>query len=207
MSFSGLEDAGDELFVGLECFQGGLCSQLVTLFLAVAFSCLTIKPFEHYACDEDRCGAVLFLFVNEAELEVETAFLSPFNKFGLEVDFFVCDGIDIDKLSEDAVAHEEHTCVVASVEIDGAYECLEGVAAHVAVVGSIGAVGSYEAFEPHFLGEPVEGFALNDFAAGVGEESFSLAGEVVIEEVAGNGFEDGISEKFQPLVVLWLSFA
>lgn len=59
----------------------------------------------------------------------------------------------------------------------------------------------YQLVQTDFHGELVQRFALHDFGAGVGEEALATAFEMLIDDVAHDGVEDGVAQEFQPFVV------
>ena len=104
-------------------------------------------------------------------------------------------------MPEDFLLHELLAAVVALVQVDGAYEGLEGVAVHVAVVRR-GARGVFHQFvQPYFHGQLVQRLALHYLGAGVGEEAFAASLEVAVDDVAHNGVQDGVAQEFEPFVV------
>ena len=68
------------------------------------------------------------------EVNAHTVFLAPFDELALEVHFLVSNLIDVNHLCQNAIAHELHACVVATVEVNGTYKRLEGVATHIRIV-------------------------------------------------------------------------
>ena len=62
-------------------------------------------------------------------------------------------------------------------------------------------VRQYELVDAHFLRQSVEGFALHEFGACIGEEALAFAWEVAVDYVANGGVEDCIAKKFQSFVV------
>lgn len=152
--------------------------------------------------------AMIVLFLLEhLELEIHAVFLTPLYQFRLEVHLFVCHLIYIDKFAEDALLHEVHAGVVASVEIERAHESLEGVATHIAIVCRSVAIAQNELLNAHLVCQPSERFALYNLRSGIGEESFPLSREVAVDDIAHYGVENGVAEEFQSLIVHGLAFS
>ena len=105
-------------------------------------------------------------------------------------------------LSQDAVAHEVHAGVVATVEIDGSHEGLEGVAAHIAVMGVGVPVTMDEGIQAQLVRQAVQGVALHNLAARVGQEALAPVGEVTVEDVTDNRLQHRITQVLQTLVVI-----
>ena len=86
-----------------------------------------------------------------------------------------------------------------------AFDAYEFFGAHTYFGGTHFAVwapsAQHIAVETEVGREFVERRALHDFAARAGEEALSFARVAVVDDVAHNGFEDGIAEIFQTLVV------
>ena len=53
--------------------------------------------------------------------------LAPLQKFALEVHFFVCQLVNIDKALQNPLHYEAFAVAVSPVEIDGTDECFEGI--------------------------------------------------------------------------------
>ena len=55
--------------------------------------------------------------------------------------------------------------------------------------------------DTHILGQFVECFSLDKFGTGVGQESFSFARKMMVDDVAYYCVENGITEKFKSFIV------
>ena len=75
--------------------------------------------------------------------------LTPLQELALEVHFFVCQLVDIDEAAHYLLSDEGLAMAVSSIEIDGAYECLEGVTCEVAVVRLVVLVSANELVETY----------------------------------------------------------
>ncbi len=89
----------------------------------------------------------------------------------------------------------------SAVEVDGTHEGFECISAYVGVAHARALCSLDERFEPHLFGEPVERFALHYLGTGGSEEAFALVLEVAEEYVADHGFEHGVAQVFESLVV------
>ena len=56
-------------------------------------------------------------------------------------------------MGQNALFHESHTGIIASIQINGAYQSFKGVAVHIAVVGGIMTSRLDEFTDTHFLGQ------------------------------------------------------
>ena len=74
------------------------------------------------------------MLVGEHKLKLHAVLLCPLYQLALEVHLLIRHLINVNHLRQYALLYEPHAGVVATVEVDGAHQCLEGVAAHVRVV-------------------------------------------------------------------------
>ena len=132
-------------------------------------------------------------------------FLAPLYQFALEVHLLVGHLVQVDDARQDAILHKLHAGVVAAVQIDGAHQCLEGVASHVVVVCLGVGVGTNQFHDAHLLCQFVQCFALHQFASGVGEKALALAFKVAINDISHHCVKDGIAQKLQSLIVQCLA--
>ena len=150
---------------------------------------------------EHRVVILVMQLFDEFKGHFHPALLAPFDESRLEVHFFARHLVEVDVVLENLLLYEELAAVVALIQIDGADEGFESIAIHVAVVrGGAGGV-LHQLVQSDFHGEFVQCFALHDFGAGVGEESFATAFEMLVDDVAHDGVEDGVAQKFQTFVV------
>ena len=196
-----MEDALVEGLAGAHVDEGFLGSVLLALFLGEARAAAGLDALEEG--DADKLGTVAAGLVDlrVAVGHLDAVLLRPLQEFALEVDFLARHGVHIEQRTDDAVADEPLAVAVAAVQIDGADEGLEGVAADVDIVGAGHERLVDEFIQSHLVGKAVEHGALHEFGAGAGQEALALTGVFVVEDVAGDGFEDGIAEILQPLVV------
>ena len=174
---------------------------MLTLLFAVAFSGTSLEAFDDNLILEHGTSTLIGGFCDVLKAEVDAVFLAPFDEFALEIHLLIGHLIDVYQLSEDAFLHEAHAGFIAFVEVDGAHQRLESVASHVAVVRRAAPIAKHQAGDAHLFGQAVERFALHKFRACVGQEAFTLARKVPIDDVTHDGIEDSIAEKFQPFVV------
>ena len=171
---------------------------MLAFFLGASAAFAHGDAFEHDAGAESAFAVVS---AGVAEIGVDAVLLAPFEEFALEVHFFLSHGVEVDVGSDHAVGDEPVAILESAVEIDGSHECFKSVSANVGVAHACALCGLDECFESHLLGESVERFALYDFRACGGEEAFALVLEVAEEYVADYGFEHGVAEIFESLVV------
>ena len=162
------EDAVDELRFAAQAGQGGAGGGLLTLLLGVALSVADGDVFDEDYATEHGAVAVAVFQLFHAVVGLDAVFLRPFEELALEVDFLVGQSVDVDEAAEDALLDEPLAEGVAAVQVDGADEGLEGIAADVAVVRARAGAALYEAVEAQFLGQAVERGALYDLAARAG---------------------------------------
>ena len=199
--FFAAQDTVDELRLAAELHEGFFGGLLVAFFFGEAFAFAGGDAFEDGIGAE--LGAVargVYAFV-ELEFELDAVLLAPFEELALEVDLLACHVVKVDELADDAVAYEPVAVAVATVEIDGTHEGFKGVATQIIVVGVAGGVLPDERVETRLFCQAVEGVALHEFAACGGEKAFALALVAVEDDVAGDGFEDGVAQKFEAFVV------
>ena len=90
------------------------------------------------------------------KFESDAVFLAPLEELALEVHFFARHRFEIEDGADDAFFDEAEGVVKTSVEVDGAHERFEGVAAEVGVVGAAVGLALNEAIDVQFLGETAE---------------------------------------------------
>ena len=146
---------------------------------------------------EELCAVVFVGFLFEFVFSQDAVFLRPFKEFALEVHFLVGHAVDVEQAADDAFLDKPLAVVVATVEVNSAHKRFKGVSADVVAARSRLSRRLDEAVGREF----VERRALHDFAARAGEETLTFARVAVVDDVAHNGFEDGIAKIFQTLVV------
>ena len=170
------------------------------LFFGISLSVSGKESFDDDACHE-RGILALFTFVLVVEVDFQTVFLAILQKFAFEVHFFLCHTLQVNLLFEDAFFDKPECIFKASVKIDGAHECLEGVPCDEGIVGTAVGMALDEAFESDLLCNSSERFSADDFRTCVGEKSFTLVLEASVNDVADDCFEYGIAQKLQAFVV------
>ena len=153
--FFGAVDAVFEVRFASHAQQCLPCSALVSLLFGVAFSVGGKESFDDDACHERRVFA-LFALVLVVENDFQTVFLTIFQKFALEVHFFLCHTFQVKLLPEDAFFNEPEGIFKASVKVDGTHKCFEGVSCNEGVVRTAVGMALDEAFESDFLRNPSE---------------------------------------------------
>ena len=197
----GGEDGIDKLRLAAQSQQRVLRGLLLALLLGIADALAALDVLDEHLSDEHGTVLAVALLLQVAELHLDAVLLAPLQQLRLEVDFLVGHLVDVDDLRQDALLHEAHAGVVASVQIDGADESLEGVATHVAVVRRRMPGRLDELCDAHFLRQLAQRVAAHQLRARIGEEALALALETAVHDVAHDGIEDGIAQKLQPLVV------
>ena len=187
--------------VVVEAVQGVPAGCLVALLLGVAFAAAALMPFDDDLRAEERRAVLGLRFVHQDIFEVDLVLLAPFQQLALEVDLLPCKLVNVDMTVQYSLRHEALAVGIPAVQVDGAHEGFEGIACHVAVVRLVLCMPLHEFVEPYLHGQPAQRLALHDFAARVGQESFALAGEVMVDYLAHDGVEHGIAQKFQTFVV------
>lgn len=157
--------------------------------------------FQHDRTVEELCAVVFVGFLFEFVFSQDAVFLRPFKEFALEVHFLVGHAVDVEQAANDAFLDKPLAVVVATVEVNSAHKRFKGVSADVVAARSRLSRRLDEAVEAEVGREFVERRALHDFAARAGEEALTFARVAVVDDVAHNGFEDGIAKIFQTLVV------
>ena len=199
----GLEDAVLESLVLLEDDEALLCRRLLALLLGVAPSTATFQSFYHHHGVENVSPVLVGGLVQVLEVKANAVLLAPFQQFALEVHLLVGHLVHVDDVVEDALLHELHAAFVAKVQVDGTHESLEGIAGHVAVVTVVLLlVGLDEAVQANLHGQLAQRLALNQLAAGIGEEPLTLVFKMTVHHVAHYGIQDGIAQKLHTFVVL-----
>ena len=182
----------------LECHLGGF---LLTLLLAVTTAIASRNTFNLYLGAERRTVVFVHHLVYQLEAHLHLVLLTPLDEARLEVHLLARHLVQVNVLLQDLLFHELHAAVVAAVQIDGSDEGLEGIAVEVGVVRLRSVAGLHQFVEPNFYGQLVECFALHDFRAGIGQESFASSLKVAIDNISNYGIQYRIAQKLQSLVV------
>ena len=196
--FLGAEDAvvGFRLFA--HTHQGLLRCLLLAVLLRPARAAAHRDAFEY----NDRAEALAALFgFGVDKLDVDAVLLAPFKQLALEVHLLLRYIVEVDVAADDAVLDKPVAVLVAAVEVDGAHQCLESVAADVGVAHARALGGDDELFESHLRRQAVESLALHNLRTGGSEETLALVFEVAEEDVAHHRLEHGIAEVFKSFVV------
>ncbi len=91
--------------------------------------------------------------------------------------------------------------LVTLVEIHGPHHSLERIAEDMLLDESDPAVGNDMPVEPDMHGQRVERLPRDDAGPHLGEEPLVVAGKLDEQEIGGDGLDDGIAQKLEPLVV------
>lgn len=184
--------------------HGLLGGQLLALLLGVAEAGAELEPLDAYATAEGGAVGPYGVLVHKLEHDGKLCLLAPLDKLALEVVVLLGYLLEVDVFAYEAMFEETVAPGIATVEVDGAHQSLEGVAGDKAVVGAVDMGRLYEVDQPRLLGNAVEAAALHYLAAHRSEETLLLTGKLVVENVAHHGLDDGIAQIFESLIVFLL---
>ena len=123
-----------ELCVVLEALEGFLGGTLVRLLFAVAHGVAGIDAAQDDGGAEYGVLVGVAVRVNEFKLDGHPILLGPLDEARLEVLLGLDQVVEVKMALDQSFDDETAATAVALVEIDGAHEGLEGIAAQVAVV-------------------------------------------------------------------------
>jgi hypothetical protein len=174
---------------------------LLALLLRVAEACAELNSLDTHAAAE--CGAIGTddVLAHEFKLQFVLFLLAPLDEFALVIVILLGHLVEVDVLANETFLKETIAVGIATIEINGSHKCLEGIAGDETVVCMIDMGGLYEFDQTYLLGYTIEAAALHYLAACGCEKSLSLTIEVMIEYIAHDGFDDGISQILETLVV------
>ena len=174
----------------------------MTLFLAVSHTSATFHiRDEHSGKESGRLGLRILGFLYQFKGGTYVVLLAPLKQSALVVGIVDGHTVQIDVLAEDTVFDKPSAILVATVQIHRTNESLKGIASHVAVVRLAHEIASDQVGKPHLICQMPKGLTLHHPASNAGEETFSLATEMVVEDIAHYGIQYGISKVLQALVV------
>ena len=78
--------------------------------------------------------------------------MTPLKELRLEVDFLEGHLVDVDISAQNTLLEELETSLIATIEIDGTYECLEGIALDIAVVRCAMSCSEPQTSQTHLCG-------------------------------------------------------
>ena len=192
-----------QLPVVLEAVQGVSAGFLMTLFLGVAFAASTFCAVNDDLRVEERRTVFGLCLIKQDIFERDFVLLAPLQQLALEVHLLIGKFVDVYEAMHYLLPDEGLAMTVPSVEINSADECFEGVACEVAVVRLVLFVATNQLVETNLCRQSSQRLALNDFAACVCQEAFSLAREVMIDNLAYDSIQHSISEELQAFIVDW----
>ncbi len=184
--------------------HGLLGGKLLALLLGVAEAGAKLHALDAYAAAEGGAVGPYGILVYKFKHDGKLCLLAPLDKLALEVVVLLGHLLEVDVLAYQSMPEEAVAPGIATVEVDGAHQSLEGVAGDEAVVGAVDMGRLYQVYQPRLLGNAVEAAALHYLAAHRGEESLFLTGKLVVEDVAHHGLDDGIAQIFESLIVFLL---
>ncbi len=184
--------------------HGFLGGKLLALLLGVAEAGAKLHALDAYAAAEGGAVSAHGILVHKFKHDGKQCLLAPLDKLALEVVVLLGHLLEVDVLAYQSMLEEAVAPGIATVEVDGAHQSLEGVAGDEAVVGAVDMGRLYEVDQPRLLGNAVEAAALHYLAAHRSEETLLLTGKLVVENVAHHGLDDGIAQIFESLIVFLL---
>lgn len=184
--------------------HGLLGGKLLALLLGIAKAGAKLESLDAYAAAEGGAVSAHGILVYKFKHDGKLCLLAPLDKLALEVVVLLGYLLEVDVFAYEAMFEEAVAPGIATVEVDGAYQCLEGVAGDEAVVGAVDMGRLYQVYQPRLLGNAVEAAALHYLAAHRSEETLLLTGKLVVENVAHHGLDDGIAQIFESLIVFLL---
>ena len=190
-----------QLPVVLESMQSVSAGFLMALFLGVAFAASTFCTVDDDLRVEERRTVFGLCLIQQDIFERDFMLLAPLQQLALEVHLLIGKLVDVYEAMHYLLPDEGLAMTVPSVEINSADECFEGVACEIAVVRLVVFVATNQFVETNLCRQSSERLALNDFAACVCQEAFSLAREVMIDNLAYNSIQHGIAKELETLVV------
>ena len=129
-------------------------------------------------------------------------FLAPFDQAAFEIGlrfgkFFERQVVAVEPVDQKAVDE-----IVSLIEIDGAHHGFEGISVDVFLgQGRAVSVQDDKPVESDLPGDRIERLPRYDFRPQFGHEPFVAVGKFDVEVIGCDGFDDGVSEVFEPFVV------
>ena len=184
--------------------HGLLGGKLLALLLGISEADAKLHALDAYATAEGGTVGAYGILIYKLKHDGKLRLLAPLDELALEVVVLLGYLLEVDVLAYEAMLEEAVAPGIATVEVDGAHQCLEGVAGDKAVVGAVDMGRLYEVDKPRLLGNAVETAALHNLAAHRGEEALFLARKRMIEDIAHHSLDDGIAQVFEPFIVFLL---
>ena len=132
--------------------------------------------------------------------------LTPVDELALEVPFSLSHLVDIDICAQQFVDDNLAGKTVATLQIYGAYQGLEGIAAN-RLEGPLGtALVLYELNHAYLARQLPEALAAHYLGPHLGEETLPLEGVFLVQVLRHNRAQYGVAEVFQALVVGAVAF-
>ena len=187
--------------VVLESMQGVPAGLLVAFLLGVALAATTFVTVDNNLGIEKWRAVLRFCFIQQDIFKGYPVFLTPLQKLALEVDFQIGHLVYVNEAVQYFLCYEAFAVSKPPVQIDGTNECLESISGKVVIVHVIAFVFLKEFVQTYLCSELSKRLTLHDFAAGVCQETFTLAGKVMINNLANDSIQYSIAQEFQPFVV------
>ena len=174
---------------------------LLGLLLRIAGPVADLHAVDQHRGVENRMVRRILLVVTGAESDLVTVFLTPLDQPALEVGLRFGQLVktqvsEINPVDEQPV-HE----FIALIEVDRADHGLESVAVDMFLRDAGAAVRNDVTVQPDIHGQHVERLAGDDFRPQLRKETLVPVGILDKKVVGGDRLDDGVSQKFEPLVV------
>lgn len=182
----------------VQCISAGL---LVTLLLGVTLSATTFLTVYDNLCTEKRRTVFRLCFFQQDIFKSYLVLLAPFQKLTLEIDFLIGHFVYVYDTAHYLLGYKAFAVRKTSIQIDGADECLKCVSCKVVIVRVVVSVALKQFVQTYLLSKLAERFALDNFAAGVRQKTFTLAREMMESYLADHSTQHSIAQELQPLVV------
>ena len=108
---------------------------LLRLFLGIARTGSGRKPFDTNLCLEDGITVMVEELLDQLKGNLHLVLLAPFDKLGLEVNFFAGYFVQINITVDDPLLHKLLATFIPLIKINGSDKCFESIPVHITVVG------------------------------------------------------------------------
>ena len=178
--------------------------ELLALFLGVSESDAKFDTLNTNSSAEGGAIGTHGVLVQQFEVDFALCFLPPLDELALEVVILFGYLVEVYMCSYDTLLEEAVAVAISAVEVDRTDEGFKSVSRDETVVCMVDVCRLYELYKSYLLGYTVEAAALYYLATYGGEEALFLAREMVIEDVAYDGLNDGVAQVFETFIVFLL---
>ena len=176
-------------------------SYLLGFLLGISLPFTGMNAFQQNFSLKNRTVELIQRLFNQLIDHFDLILLAPFNQLRLEIDLLAGYFAQIDILADDTVLHEIHAIVISSVQIDGTNQGFKCIASHVTVVSGMAGSEFDEFGQTNLFGHLIQGLARNNLGTGIGQETFTLPIELLIDNITYHRTQYGITQELQALVV------